>query len=96
MDKGAAGVMVAPPASVKTDAQIVNYFLTVADRLGDTPWVLQDFPLVTNVVIDRDFELVSITKPELYDLRILADDRELTFERDFHLVPIVQNGLTLV
>ena len=52
MDKGAAGVMVAPPASLKTDAQIVTYFQTVADRLGDTPWVLQDFPLVTNVVID--------------------------------------------
>lgn len=52
MDKGAAGAMVAPPASLKTDAQIVTYFQTVADRLGDTPWVLQDFPLVTNVVID--------------------------------------------
>lgn len=52
MDKGAAGVMVAPPASLKTDAQIVTCFQTVADRLGDTPWVLQDFPLVTNVVID--------------------------------------------
>ena len=52
MDKGAAGVMVAPPASLKTDAQIVTCFQTVTDRLGDTPWVLQDFPLVTNVVID--------------------------------------------
>ena len=52
MDKGAAGVMVAPPAALKTDTQIVTYFQTVADRLGDTPWVLQDFPLVTNVVID--------------------------------------------
>ena len=52
MDKGAAGLMVAPPASLKTDAQIVTCFQTVADRLGDTPWVLQDFPLVTNVDID--------------------------------------------
>lgn len=52
MDKGAAGVMVAPPASLKTDGQILSYFLTVAERLGDTPWVLQDFPLVTNVVVD--------------------------------------------
>ncbi len=52
MDKGAAGVMVAPPSSLKTDAQIVGYFLSVAERLGDAPWVLQDFPLVTNVVID--------------------------------------------
>ena len=52
MDKGAAGVMVAPPAALKTDSQILTYFQTVADRLGDTPWVLQDFPLVTNVVVD--------------------------------------------
>jgi 4-hydroxy-tetrahydrodipicolinate synthase len=51
MDKGAAGVMVAPPASLKTDGQILGYFRTVAERLGDTPWVLQDFPLVTNVVV---------------------------------------------
>ena len=52
MDKGAAAVMVAPPASLKTDAQTLTYFQTIADRLGETPWVLQDFPLVTNVVID--------------------------------------------
>jgi 4-hydroxy-tetrahydrodipicolinate synthase len=54
MDKGAAGVMVAPPSTLKTDNQIVGYFLTVAERLGDTPWVLQDFPLVTNVQIDPE------------------------------------------
>ena len=52
MDNGAAGVMVAPPASLKTDGQIVTYFQTVASRLGKIPWVLQDFPLVTSVVID--------------------------------------------
>lgn len=54
MDKGAAGVMVAPPGSLKTDAQIVGYFRTVAERLGDVPWVLQDFPLATGVQIDPD------------------------------------------
>jgi 4-hydroxy-tetrahydrodipicolinate synthase len=52
MEKGAAGVMVAPPATLKTDGQILGYFRTVAERLGETPWVLQDFPLVTNVVVD--------------------------------------------
>lgn len=52
MDNGAAGVMVAPPATLKTDAQIVGYFLGISERLGEIPWVLQDFPLVTNVVID--------------------------------------------
>ncbi|MEO9825994.1 MAG: dihydrodipicolinate synthase family protein [Paracoccaceae bacterium] len=51
MDAGAAGVMVAPPSSLKTDAQIVNYYHNTAETLGDAPFVLQDFPLVTNVVI---------------------------------------------
>lgn len=52
MDRGAAGVMVAPPANLRTDAQILGYFRLVAERLDGTPWVLQDFPLVTGVQID--------------------------------------------
>ena len=49
---GAAGVMVAPVASLRTNEQIVAYFEQVAQALGpDTPFVLQDYPLTTNVVI---------------------------------------------
>jgi 4-hydroxy-tetrahydrodipicolinate synthase len=51
MDAGAAGVMVAAPHTLKTDDQILGYFHNVAEALGQTPWVLQDFPLVTEVVI---------------------------------------------
>ncbi|MEO1154377.1 MAG: dihydrodipicolinate synthase family protein [Pseudomonadota bacterium] len=51
MDAGAAGVMVAPPGSLKTDDQILGYYHTVAEMLGDTPFVLQDFPLATGVQI---------------------------------------------
>ncbi len=51
MDLGAAGVMVAPPGNLKTDGQIVTYYHNAAKVLGDAPFVLQDFPLVTNVVI---------------------------------------------
>lgn len=52
MGLGAAGVMVAPPATLRTDDQIVEYFAQVGEMLGpDTPIVLQDFPLSTNVVI---------------------------------------------
>ena len=51
MDIGAAGVMVAPPSSLKTDGQILTYYHNTAEVLGDAPFVLQDFPLVTNVVI---------------------------------------------
>ncbi|MDP5084380.1 MAG: dihydrodipicolinate synthase family protein [Yoonia sp.] len=51
MDLGAAGVMVAPPGSLKTDDQIITYYHNTAEILGPVPFVLQDFPLVTNVVI---------------------------------------------
>jgi len=51
MDAGAAGVMVAPPHTLRTDGQIVGYYHNVAETLGDIPFVLQDFPLVTNVVV---------------------------------------------
>ncbi|WP_103333809.1 dihydrodipicolinate synthase family protein [Pseudotabrizicola formosa] len=49
MDLGAAAVMVAPPSSLRTDDQILTYFRQVAELIGDVPFVLQDFPLVTNV-----------------------------------------------
>lgn len=52
MEMGAAGVMVAPPAALRTDKQIVTYYRDVAESLGDAPFVLQDFPLVTGVQID--------------------------------------------
>lgn len=51
MDAGAAGVMVAPPSGLRTDAQIGSYFHNTADALGDIPFVLQDFPLATGVQI---------------------------------------------
>ena len=51
MAAGAAGVMVAPPPSLRTDAQIVGYYHDTARALRETPFVLQDFPLVTGVQI---------------------------------------------
>ena len=49
MDDGAAGVMIAPPSALRTDDQIVGYYHQAAGFIGDVPFVLQDFPLVTNV-----------------------------------------------
>lgn len=51
MAMGAAGVMVAPPWTLRTDDQIFGYYAGVAEALGATPFVLQDYPLTTNVVI---------------------------------------------
>ncbi len=57
MDDGAAGVMIAPPSSLRNDQQIVTYYKQAAEFIGDTPFVLQDFPLVTSVTIP-----VSVTQ----------------------------------
>jgi 4-hydroxy-tetrahydrodipicolinate synthase len=52
MDLGAAGVMVAPPSSLRTDDQIITFYGNVVETVGtDVPVVLQDFPLSTGVQI---------------------------------------------
>lgn len=52
MALGAAGVMVAPPSTVRTDDQIAAYFDMVNETLGpDVPWVLQDHPVATGVLM---------------------------------------------
>jgi 4-hydroxy-tetrahydrodipicolinate synthase len=46
MDAGAAGVMIAPPNTLRTDDQIVGYYKQAVDAIGaDVPFVLQDYPL---------------------------------------------------
>ena len=52
MDMGASGVMIAPPPTLRTDDQIVGYFADAVEAIGnDVPWVLQDYPQTTNVVM---------------------------------------------
>jgi 4-hydroxy-tetrahydrodipicolinate synthase len=52
MDAGAAGVMIAPPPSLRTDDQIVTYFRQAVEAIGDdVPWVLQDYPLTLSVIM---------------------------------------------
>jgi len=52
MDLGAAGVMVAPPGSLKTNEQIVAYYRQVVETVGTgVPLVLQDYPLTTGITI---------------------------------------------
>ena len=50
MDLGAAGVMVAPNAGLKTDEAIEAYYAAVVKSLGaQVPIVLQDYPALTGV-----------------------------------------------
>src|ERR1700738_5256287 len=52
MDGGAAGVMIAPPPSLRTDDQIVAYYRQAAEAIGaDVPFVIQDYPLSFSVVM---------------------------------------------
>jgi 4-hydroxy-tetrahydrodipicolinate synthase len=52
MDRGAAGVMIAPPSSLRTDDQIVTYYAQAVEAIGsDVPFVVQDYPLTLGVVM---------------------------------------------
>ena len=50
-DMGAAGVLVAPPWTLRTDDQVFGFYASVAEALGATPFALQDYPLTTGVTI---------------------------------------------
>jgi 4-hydroxy-tetrahydrodipicolinate synthase len=52
MALGAAGVMMTPPAAMRTDDQIAGWFAGAVGAIGaDVPWVLQDHPTATGVVM---------------------------------------------
>jgi 4-hydroxy-tetrahydrodipicolinate synthase len=52
MEAGAAGVMIAPPSSLRTDDQIVTYYAQAIEAIGtDVPVVIQDYPLTLTVVM---------------------------------------------
>ncbi|MFG1426210.1 dihydrodipicolinate synthase family protein [Roseixanthobacter glucoisosaccharinicivorans] len=50
MEKGAAGVMIAPPPALRTDDQITGYYRQAVEAVGtDVPFVIQDYPLTLTV-----------------------------------------------
>jgi len=52
MDVGACGVMIAPPGTLKTDDQIVTYYANAVEAIGaSTPFVVQDYPYASGVVM---------------------------------------------
>jgi 4-hydroxy-tetrahydrodipicolinate synthase len=52
MELGAAGVMIAPPNTLRTDDQIVTYYRQAAEAIGvEIPFILQDYPLLFRVVM---------------------------------------------
>jgi 4-hydroxy-tetrahydrodipicolinate synthase len=71
MDLGAAGVMVAPPSSLRTDDQIITFYRNVVDTIGaDVPVVLQDFPLATGVQISsKTLSAIFVAHPSIVMLK---------------------------
>jgi 4-hydroxy-tetrahydrodipicolinate synthase len=65
MDAGAAGVMIAPQSGLRGDDAVLSYMAGAAEAVGDAPWVLQDYPLLTNVHMSADM------------IRRMADDPRL-------------------
>ena len=52
MELGAAGVMIAPPPSLRIDDQIVTYYAQAVEAIGaDIPFVIQDYPLTLSVIM---------------------------------------------
>ena len=50
MGAGAAGVMIAPPNTLRTDDQIAIYYRQASEAIGvDVPFVIQDYPLTFSV-----------------------------------------------
>jgi len=52
MESGAAGVMIAPPNTLRTDDQILAYYRQAVEAIGsDIPFVIQDYPLTLSVIM---------------------------------------------
>ena len=50
MDRGAAGVMIAPPSHLRADDQITGYYAQAVEAIGDDiPFVSHDYPLTLSV-----------------------------------------------
>lgn len=96
MDQGAAGVMIAPPPSLRTDDQIVTYFRQAVEAIGDdVPWVLQDYPLTLSVVMTPSVIARIVTEnPSCYMLKhedwpgLEKISALRTFEREGKLRPL--------
>lgn len=103
MDLGAAGVMLAPVANLKTDEQVYNYYANVVNLLGPgIPLCLQDFPQATGVhmsvavihkLIDDFPQVVMLKHEDFPGMRKLSEVRELSLAADRRRISVlVGNG----
>jgi 4-hydroxy-tetrahydrodipicolinate synthase len=71
MENGAAGVMIAPVPSLRTDDQIVGYYSQAVEAIGsDIPFCIQDYPLTLSVVMTpRVIERIVTANPSCVMLK---------------------------
>lgn len=96
MDAGAAGVMIAPPNTLRTDDQIAGYYRNAADAIGaDIPFVIQDFPLtflvtmtpgVIRRIVQENTNCVMLKHEDWPGLEKISTLRG--FERDGSMRPV--------
>jgi 4-hydroxy-tetrahydrodipicolinate synthase len=103
MDKGAAGVMIAPLSGLNTEKQIYDYFYLLCDTLGDEiPICYQDYPFATQSEISaasfhelvKDFDQLVMLKHEDWPgLNKITEIRELSAAKGRRRISImVGNG----
>jgi len=103
MDRGAAGVMIAPPNTLRTDDQVAGYYRQAAEAIGaDVPFVLQDYPLTFSVqitpavvrrIVSENPSCVMLKHEDWPGLEKISTLRE--FERDGsmrHIAILCGNG----
>ena len=75
MEEGAAGVMIAPPATVKHDEQFFAFYAAACKALGpQTPVCLQDYPAVTGAFMSVPvFSRIVAELPQIVMLK--AEDQ---------------------
>jgi len=99
--------MIAPPATVRTDDQIASYFRNAVEAIGaDIPWILQDYPLATHVVMSANVirrivmenpSLVAIKHEDWPGLEKISVLRGFMEEKKMRTISILvgNNGLFL-
>jgi len=107
MDQGAGAVMIAPPITVRSDDQITAYFRNAVEAIGtDIPWILQDYPLATSVVMSANVvrkivadnpSMVAIKHEDWPGLEKITTLRGFMKEGSMRMVSILvgNNGLFL-
>lgn len=105
MSAGAAGVMIAPIPTLRTEEQVVAYFGEISARLdADVPVVLQDYPQATGVhlsvptverVLERCPQIVSFKHEDFPGLAKLAALRANDAKRRRISILVGNGGLML-